>query len=68
MNESFIVYNDSAISNRLSEFPATLAQTETRILTYTFLSGPKLLSYAISTSLISVFGKLSQLHVIVYGC
>ena len=24
MNESFIVYNDSAILNRLSEFPATL--------------------------------------------
>ena len=30
-NESFIVYNDSAILNRLSEFPATLVQTETRI-------------------------------------
>ena len=34
MNESFIVYNDSAILNRLSEFPATLVQTETRIFTY----------------------------------
>ena len=34
MNESFIVYNDSAILNRLSEFPATIAQTETRIFTY----------------------------------
>ena len=31
-NKSFIVYNDSAILNRLSEFPATLVQTETRIL------------------------------------
>ena len=30
MNESFIVYNDSAILNRLSEFPATLVQTESR--------------------------------------
>ena len=28
MNESFIVYNDSAILNRLSEFPATQVQTE----------------------------------------
>ena len=34
MNESFIVYNDSAILNRLPEFPATLVQTETRIFTY----------------------------------
>ena len=34
MNESFIVYNDSAILNRLSEFPATLVQTESRIFTY----------------------------------
>ena len=34
MNESFIVYNDSAILNRLSQFPATLVQTETRIFTY----------------------------------
>ena len=34
MIESFIhvVYNDSAILNRLSEFPATLVLTETRIL------------------------------------
>ena len=34
MNESFIVYNDSAILNRLSEFPETLVQTESRIFTY----------------------------------
>ena len=34
MNESFIVYNDSAILNRLLEFPATLVQTETCIITY----------------------------------
>ena len=34
MNESFIVYNDSAILNRLSEFPATLVQTKTRIFAY----------------------------------
>ena len=34
MNESFIVYNDSAIFNRLVEFPATLVQTETRNFTY----------------------------------
>ena len=34
MNESFIVYNDSVILNRLSEFHATLVWTETHILTY----------------------------------
>ena len=34
MNESFIVYNDSAILNRLSEFPAILVQMETCIFTY----------------------------------
>ena len=34
MNESLIVYNASAILNRLSEFPATVVQTETRIFTY----------------------------------
>ena len=32
MNESFIVYNDSAILNRLSEFPAT------RLDCYTYLA------------------------------
>ena len=31
-NELSIVYNDSVILSRLSEFPATLVQTETRIL------------------------------------
>ena len=34
MNESFKVYNDSAILNRPSEFPAILILTETRIFTY----------------------------------
>ena len=34
MYESFIVYNNSAILNRLPKFPATLVQTETRIFTY----------------------------------
>ena len=34
MSESFIVYNDSAILNRPSEFPATLLKTEIRIFTY----------------------------------
>ena len=34
MNESFIVYNEFAILNKLSEFPATLGSTETRIFTY----------------------------------
>ena len=38
MNESFIVYNDSAIFKRLSEFPPTLVQTETRIFTYILTS------------------------------
>ena len=32
MNESFRVYNDSAILNRVLEFPVTLFWTETRIL------------------------------------
>ena len=34
MNESFIVYNDSTILNRLSEFPAALVYTKMRIFTY----------------------------------
>ena len=34
--ESFIVYNDYAILNRLSEFPAPLVKTETRIFTNIF--------------------------------
>ena len=33
-NESFIVYNNSAILIRPSDFPATFVQTETRIFTY----------------------------------
>ena len=34
MNETFIVYNDSTILNKLSELPATHLQTEPRIFTY----------------------------------
>ena len=34
MNESFRVYNDSAILNGALEFPVTLVWTETRIFTY----------------------------------
>ena len=34
MNKSFRVYNDSAILNKMSEFPVTLVWTETRISTY----------------------------------
>ena len=32
INESFLVYNEYAILNRLSEFPTTLFETKTRIL------------------------------------
>ena len=34
MNESFRVYNDSIILNRVLEFPVTLVWTETPIFTY----------------------------------
>ena len=34
MNESFIVYNYSAILNRLWEFPATFVQAEKCIFAY----------------------------------
>ena len=38
MDESFIVHNDSAILNRLSEFHAKHVQIETRIFTYDLTS------------------------------
>ena len=34
MNEYLRVYNDSAVLNRVLEFPVTLVWTETHILTY----------------------------------
>ena len=38
MKEFFIVYNDSAILNRLLEFPATLIWTEMHIFMYFWTS------------------------------
>ena len=38
MNENFRVYNDSAILNRVIEFPETLVWTEMHIMFWTTLS------------------------------